>query len=177
MTARGLLATPPATVLGFYAVAIGIPMLLEAALPTAIPAPVSALLDWAFWICAVVWAFALYTVAHSASHLGSRVIGNAIFGVTSALIVVSMLIQSWLGPPERWVHDPIDPLIAVFFCTLLCAAISLGFAASALDRFEGGSGLPIKDSPMWWTCFAMLFLPIGIWFLRGRVQKLLARGD
>ena len=172
MTARGLLATPPATVLGFYAVAIGVPMLLEAALPTAIPASISALLHWAFWICAVAWAFALFTVAHSAGHLGSRVIGNAIFGATSALIVLSILIQSWLGPPERWIHDPTNPLIAVFFCALLGAAISLGFAASALDRLEGGSGLPMS-----WTFFAMLFLPIGIWFLRGRVRKLLARGD
>lgn len=177
MTARALLATPPAIVLIFYVLAIGIPMLLEPALPDTIRAPVSALLDFSFWIFAVAWAFALFTVAQSASHMGSGVMGKSIFGVTTALLVISILIQTWLGPPDLWVHDPINPLIAVLFCTVLCAAISLGLAASALDRFEGGSGLPFKDSPIWWIVIAMLFLPIGIWFLRHRVENLLARTE
>lgn len=172
MIARGLLAPPPAMVASFYIVAIGLPMLAEPALPEAVQAPVGALLDWAFWICAVVWAFAVFTIAHGK---GSGAIGRAIFGVTLALLVVSVLIQAWLGPPEQWVHNPIHPLIAVMFATVLCAVISLGFAASALDRVEGGSGAPVKDSPIFWIVFAILFLPIGIWFLRARIEKLLAQ--
>lgn len=175
MTARALLATPPAIVLIFYVVAIGIPMFLEPALPATIRAPVSALLDFSFWICAVAWAFALFTVAHSAHPIRSRLIGDVIFGATTALIVASILIVTWLGPPEQWEHDPINPLIAVIFCAPFCAAISFVFAASALDRVGGGSGLPFKDSPIWWIAFAILFLPIGVWFLRGRIEKLLTR--
>lgn len=171
MTARQLLETPPAVVVGFYLVAIGVPMLLESFLPDAIRAPAAALLDWAFWLCALIWAFALFTVAHGAIRMGSGVVGKAIFCLALALIVVSIGLQTWFGSPMQWFDSS---LIAILFVSVLCAAISLGFAASVLDTFEGGNGWPFKEATVW-TCFAMLFLPIGVWFLRGRVKRLLAQ--
>lgn len=176
MTARALLETPPAIVLGFYIVAIGIPMLLEPALPYAVRGPVSALLDWSFWICAVVWAFALFTVAHQATRIGPNVVARGIFAATLMFFIVSIAIQVWLGPPMQWMVSPAtSPLIiALFFMPVFCGVIALGFAASALDTSEGGNGWPFKEATVW-TCFAMLFLPVGIWFLRGRLQRLLAR--
>lgn len=171
MTARALLATPPAMIVGFYIVAIGLPWLLESVLPDAMPPAASALLDWAFWICALVWAFALFTVAHKAIRMGPGVIGKTIFGVAFALIIASIALQTWLGPPMLWFDNP---LIAVLFASVFSAAVSLGFAASALDTSEGGNGWPFKETTIW-ACFAMLFLPIGVWFLRGRTEALLAR--
>ncbi len=171
MTARRLLEMPPAVVVGFYVLAIGVPMILESFLPHAMPAFVSALLDWAFWLCALIWAFALFTVAREAIRMGSGAVGKAIFCLALALIVVSIGLQTWFGSPMQWFDSS---LIAILFVSVFCAVISLGFAASSLDTFEGGNGWPFKEATVW-TWFAMLFLPIGVWFLRGRVQRLLAQ--
>lgn len=176
MSARALLETPPAIVLGFYIVAIGIPMLLEPALPYPVRGALGALLDWSSWICAVMWAFALFSVAHQVARIGPAVLGRGIFAATLMSFIVSIAIQVWLGPPVQWMASPAtSPLIvALFFMPLFCGVIALGLAASAFDISEGGDGWPFKGATVW-TCFAMLFLPVGIWFLRARLQRLLAK--
>lgn len=174
MIARALLATPAAIVLGFYIVAIGVPTLFEHALPDSIRAPVTVLLKWSFWILAVVWAFALFTVARKANRMGSSVIGGSIFAITLVLLAVWIVVEPLLGPD--FLSTAEGARIALYYAPLLCAVISIGLAASALDTSEGGSGWPFKWVTIG-TWFAIFFLPIGIWFLSARVRKLLSQVD
>lgn len=173
--ARALLAAPPFVVTGFYVLAIGVPFYLERALPGGLPAPVSALLDYAFWICAVVWAFALFTVIQAAAPTPARRIGAAIFVATLGLFAVAIVLQILFGPPVQVMLTPSGaPLFALMSAPVFGAVISLGFAASALDAFEGGDGSPFKAAAVT-TWFALFLLPLGVWLLNGRVRKLLAQ--
>src|SRR5262249_47820640 len=115
-----------------------------------------------YWMFAVAWAFALFVVAHRAIRMGPGLIGKAIFCATFALFAISSAVQG-----QRLGNE-----FVVIFVTGLLGVLSLGFAGRALDTFEGGTGWPLKTANVL-TVYAVLFLPVGIWFLRGRIKKLL----
>lgn len=172
MIARILLNTPPLAVVAFYALVFALIRTPESATPPEfLRDAVDATLEWIFWILAVLWAFALFSVAHPAIQMGRGLIGRAFFVATLLLFVVAIATQTEVGLSNSE-RGPLAFTLTVV--TGWFAFISMFFAASALDTFEGHSGWPLKPSNVL-TIFAMLFLPVGIWFLSGRVQRLLVK--
>lgn len=168
MLARKLLATPPIMVVAFYVFAIAALTLTAMVLPAV---RTSAVIGFFAWMCAVIWALALFVVAHKALRMGRGLIGKTFFVTTFVLFAAATIVDMWLGS-SIW-----DTRMAVLmFVSVLCAVISMGFAVSALETFEGGSGWPLTGS-MQNTVTAILFLPIGIWFLQKRVERLLLQTE
>lgn len=130
-----------------------------------------ALLQWLFWIGGVIWALSVFLVARQPNRSYGGRLGVAVFGLTLILIAISVAMQSWLGAPLYWTDDFSVGLFLVFGAVFL-AVVCLGLAASTIDSVEGRSGWPFKWSTFG-TIAAILFLPVGIWFLRERVLRLL----
>lgn len=167
---RKLLATPPIIVVAFYiGMIVALTTLIDVAVEPA-RSVLTALFSWSAWICAVVWSFALYSVAHPAIRMGRGLIGKA--GLSASLIsfIVSIVLQGGFGVLIQG-PDPVS--FGIIFVPCLLAVVGMGFAVSALDTFEGGNGWPFTPA-MSNTITAILFLPIGIWFLRGRINRLLS---
>ena len=169
--ARRILAIPSIVVVLFYAVLLALPRLLLPNLNGAAYAFFSALFGLVFWIPALGWAFALFLVAHTATRSGSGLIARALFAIAGVLLMAALVVDMRIELPEQRLD--LGNFIRLFGAVFV-SATCIGLAASKLDTFEGGSGWLLKDS-VYNTCFAILFLPVGIWFLRRRVERLLTQ--
>lgn len=162
IVARTLLAAPPIGVVALYIVVAAIQASRPSSLGSLPNAP--GLTGSIYWIFAVTWAFALFVVAHAALRMGRGLIGRAFFCITFVLFAAAIALQG----------QPVERMLILLFATGLFGVISIGFAASALDTLEGGNGWPFKIANVL-TVYAILFLPVGIWFLRGRIKRLLVQ--
>lgn len=121
----------------------------------------------ALLICSLLWGFALYSVAQNV--LNERAgMGRVTFPVAMLLIAASLLL------PQQAHANPGHPLYWVPPSGILFFIVSLAFAVSALLRTEGRLGWVWANSPMN-TIVAIAFLPIGVWFLRPRIEEMLQR--
>lgn len=169
--ARRLLAVSPIVVVLFYVVLLALPRLLLPNLTGAAHAFFSAFFGLVFWISALGWAFALFLVAHTATRAGSGLIARALFAIAGVLLAAALVVDMRIELPEQRL-DPGN--FITLFGAVFVSATCIGLAASTLDTFEGGSGWFLKDS-VYNTGVAILFLPVGIWFLRRRVDRLLTQ--
>jgi hypothetical protein len=155
MFARQLLALSPLAI-----VAICATVALLARLAHAVWA--SALI-----MCSLVWAFALYSVAQKV--LNERPgFGRITFPIAIALIGAATVVPQVYGAPRD------DPMSFVGPVGMIHVMVSLGFSMSALLRTEGRIGWVFTETSAL-AIFVMAFLPLGIWFLRPRIEELLQR--
>jgi hypothetical protein len=116
------------------------------------------------WI--VLWAFALFLVAQEELK-SAAMVGRTIFSVALLLLVLLIPVAKTLS------EHPIGGWIPTLFqSSMIFVAIGIAFAVSALLTTEGESGWPLTFSFVI-GFLSVFFLPIGIWFLRPRITRLL----
>jgi hypothetical protein len=118
-------------------------------------------------LCSLLWAFALYSVAQTV--LNERAgLGRVTFPIAIVLIAAVTLVPQLAEAAENEPQFFVAPLSMTF------VFISILLAVNALLRTEGKSGWPFGFSSML-AFLGIFFLPVGIWFLRPRVESLLGR--
>lgn len=153
MLARLLLTLPSFAIVGLYAAIMLLPK-------AGVSVPSTALL-----MCSLLWAFALYLVAQRAQNKRARV-GRAIFLIAITVLTVVAVLPEF---SESTANGPLHLLVPAGMAFVF---VGIGLAASALLSAEGRNDWPLKLSHAV-IFFSMAFLPVGIWFLRPRVNRLL----
>jgi hypothetical protein len=164
--ARGLLALPSFAVASVYAAILLLPDVTEYFLTGHLQDLLETSRAVVALIWVVLWAFALFLVAQEELR-SAALVGRTIFSVALLLLVLMIpvtgtLSEQPIGGPMRW----------LFQSSMIFVVIGIAFAVSALLTTEGDSGWPISFSFVV-GFFSVFFLPIGIWFLRPRITRLL----
>jgi drug/metabolite transporter (DMT)-like permease len=130
------------------------------------PAILSALLIFA-------WTYALYEASRSRTSSASPRNGRKLFAVTACgflfVLPLAHIVYVWDG-------DPPGAALAALGLALLPTVMGLfvvfWLASEALSTFEARVAAPGSSQPDH-PFLAILFIGIGVWFLRGRIERML----
>jgi hypothetical protein len=124
-----------------------------------------------FFVFFVVWVWTLYEA--SVARLPQRPrLGRVVFIIGFCCFVLTLPIDQLV---YNWSGDPPGYLLALFGLVLIPAAVTpivqIWLAAKSLREFQPTS----SGGSEWKLLLEILFLGIGIWFIRRRIETMLAR--
>lgn len=155
MLARRLLGLSPIAIVASYATITALAKLADT-IWIYVPA-----------LCSLVWGFALYLVAQNVANERAG-IGRITFPIAIILTAAAATVPQVYGAIQG------DPLYYLEPASVALVVMSIGLAVSALLRSEHRSDWVFTWSSIF-AILAILFLPLGVWFLQPRVADLLRR--
>ena len=129
----------------------------------------------ALWcgVVLILWTYALYHASIRRVSPASLQLGRRVFlvGAVSFVVVVALshIAYGWRGTPPASLFVGFGIFLAVAVLCLITVTFNASRAFSEYEAATLRPGDKQPNSPL----LAILFIGIGIWFLRGRIERML----